>query len=155
MKIHRLFFAFFLLASPVCMWGQVQPPREVNSLLEASTAALNHWQQIASRIHCEDATQPDVRGACNIDVQAIGERVQEAKAKIARYRQQSTPQVVDLFDAYESFRRVFESVEIMNCDLYGQHNRQVSAEAYNSFVKVTAWFAGVVRTSIQNSASGQ
>ena len=86
----------------------------------------------------------------------MGERVQEAKAQIARYRQLSTPQVVDLFDAYQSFRRVMEVAENMNCVpySYGEHNRQVFAETYNTFVKVNGWFGGVVRDSIQNAAKG-
>jgi hypothetical protein len=69
----------------------------------------------------------------------MGERVQEAKAEIARYRQLTSPQAVDLFDAYQSFRRVLEVTENMNCapDSYGEHNRRVFAEAYKRSLKST------------------
>jgi hypothetical protein len=41
----------------------------------------------------------------------------------------------------------------MNCapDSYGEHNRRVFAEAYNTFVKVSGWFGGTVRDSIQHA----
>jgi hypothetical protein len=39
-----------------------------------------------------------------------------------------------------------ELVESFACasDFYGEHNRQLSAETYNSFVKITGWFGNVV-----------
>jgi hypothetical protein len=36
-------------------------------------------------------------------------------------------------------------------DFYGERNKQVLADAYNTFVKVTGWFGGVVRVSIQDA----
>ncbi len=36
-------------------------------------------------------------------------------------------------------------------DSYGERNRRVFAQAYNTFVKVNGWFGGVVRISIQNT----
>lgn len=154
MKLHRLFPAFLLLAFAIPVCGQVQSPGEVDSLLKAASKALDHWQQLAPDIRCEDATQNQFRDACTIDVQSMAERVQEAKAEIAHYRQLPTPQLVDLFDAYQSFGRVTEVAENMNCapDSYSEHNRQLFAEAYNTFVKVNGWFGGVVRTRIQNAA---
>ena len=154
MKSHRLFPAFLLLAfaTPVC--AQVQSPSEVDSLLKAASKALDHWQQLAPDIRCEDATQTQFRDACTTNVQTMGERVQEARAEIAHYRQLPTPQLVDLFDAYQSLGRVMDVVGNMNCapDSYGEHNRQLFAQAYNTFVKINGWFGGVVRTRIQNAA---
>ena len=156
MKLHRLFSVFLLFAFAIPVCGQVLPPHEVDSLLQAANKALDHWQRLAPEIHCEDATQPQLREDCKTNVLGMGERVQEAKAEIARYRKISSPQVVDLFDAYESFRRVMEVAENMNCApyFYGDRNRQVFAETYNTFVKVNGWFGGVVRDSIQNAAKG-
>ena len=88
-------------------------------------------------------------------MQTLGERVQEAKTEIARYRQQPTHQPVDLFDAYQSFQRVFAILEDVNYvapESYGEHNQQLFAEAYNSLVKVNGWFGGVVRACIQDTA---
>lgn len=34
--------------------------------------------------------------------------------------------------------------------LYGEHNQQLFAEAYNTFVKITGWFGGVVRDTIED-----
>jgi hypothetical protein len=154
MKLHRLFPAFALFAFTIPVCGQAQPLSEVDSLLNAASKALDHWQQLAPDIHCEDATQPQFRDACKINVLAMGERVQEAKAEIVRYRQLTGPQVVDLFDAYQSFRRVLEITENMICapDAYGERNRRVFAEAYNAFVKVNGWFGGTVRDSIRRAA---
>lgn len=145
-------FLLFAFAVPIC--GQVQQPHEIDSLLKAASKALDHWQQLAPNIHCAEATQTEFRKACEISVRTMGERVQEADAQIARYRQLSTPEVVDLFDAYESFRRVWEVAEDMNCapDFYGEHNSKVFAEAWNTYVKVTGWFENVVRDSIQDAA---
>jgi len=153
MKLHRLFPALLLSAFMIPVCGQARPLIEVDSLLNAASKALDHWQQLAPDIHCEDATQTQFRDACKIDVLAMEERVQQAKAEIARYRQLTGPQVVDLFDAYQSFRRVLEVTENMNCapNSYGEHNRRVFAEAYNTFVKVDAWFGGTVRDSIQDA----
>jgi hypothetical protein len=35
-------------------------------------------------------------------------------------------------------------------DFYGERNQQLFAEAYNTFVKVTGWFGGVVRDRIRD-----
>ena len=154
MKLKRLIPVLIVLASSIPVYSQVQQPHEVDSLLKAASKALDHWQQLAPNIHCEDATQTEFRDACKINVQTVGERIQEAEVEIARYRHQSTPEVVDLFNAYESFRRVMEVVEDMNWTpgFYGERNRQVFAEAYNTFVKVNGWFGNVVRDGIRDAA---
>ncbi len=155
MGLRRLFtpFLFFAFVIPLC--GQVQLHSEVQSLLESASHALDRWHQLAPKVHCEDATQTQFRDACKLDVLTVGQRVQEAQTQIAHYRQLSAPELVDLFDAYESFRRVMEVVDNLNYapDSYGEQNRRVFAEAYNTFVKVNGWFGGVVRISIQNTVN--
>jgi hypothetical protein len=153
MKLRRLFapFLLFAFANPLC--GQVQSRSEVDSLLQASNKALDHYQHLAPGIHCDEATKTEFRDACKIGLETLQERVQEAKAKIARCRQSSTPQAVDLFDTYEVFRRVMIELEALNSvpDFYGERNQQLFAEAYNTFVKITGWFGGVVRDSIRDA----
>jgi hypothetical protein len=153
MGLKRLIPLLLAFASSILICAQVQEPHEVDSLLKAVSKALDHWQQLAPEIHCNDAKQSDFRKACELNVQTMGERVQKAEMEIARYRQRSAPEVVDLFDAYESFRRVMVAAGDMNsaAQIYGEHNRKVIAETYNTYVKVTAWFGGVVRDSIQSA----
>jgi hypothetical protein len=149
MQLRRLFpvIAVFALAVPVFAQEPVDP------LLKAASKALDHYQQIAPGIRCEDATTKELRDSCKITLEDLETRVQDAKAQIARYRQLSKPQAVDLFDAYESFRRVMDRVESLNFapEFYGEHNRVLFAEAYNTLVKVTGWFEGVVRETIQDA----
>jgi hypothetical protein len=153
MKLHLLFAAFLALVSAVPLCGQGQPQSEVESLLRAASTALDHYQQLAPSIHCEEATTAELRDACKNTLGTLADRVPEAREKIARSRQSSPPQVLDLFDAYESFRRVMAVVEDVNYmpAPYGEHNRVLFAKAYNTFVKVDAWFGGVVRQSIQTA----
>ena len=109
---------------------------------------------LAPGIHCENVQKPEFRNACTAVTQTLAERVEEAKSEIALYRQRPNPQPVDLFDAYENFRRVLallEAVSYVDPDSYGEHNKQLFAEAYNSFVKVSGWFGGVVKSSIQGN----
>jgi hypothetical protein len=149
MKRHRLFpvVLVFFVAVPA------QGLEPVNLLLQAATQALRHYQQLASGIHCEDATTAEVDQDCKERLEGLDMRVREAQAAIARYRQFSTPQVVDLFDAYEAFRRVMEEIEslVAASDFYGEQNRPHLAEIYNSFVKVTGWFGNVLRETIQDA----
>jgi hypothetical protein len=149
MKLHRLFPVLLVFALAVRVHGQAP----VDPLLRAASKSLDHYQQLAPGIHCEDATKTEFRDACKIALETLGTRVQEAKAEIARYRQSSAPQVVDLFDAYQTFRRVMDGVESLDCgsEFYGEHNKQLFAEAYNNFVKVTGWFGNVVRETIQDA----
>lgn len=153
MKLRRLYAPFLLFAFVMPLCGQVQSRSEVDSLLEAANKALDHYEHLAPGIHCDEATKTEFRDACKIGLETLEERVQEAKAKIARYRQSSTPQAVDLFDTYEVFRRVMIEVETLNSlsDVYGERNQQLFAEAYNTFVKTTGWFGGVVRDSIRDA----
>jgi hypothetical protein len=153
MKLRRLSAPFLLFAFVIPLCGQVQSRSEVDSLLEVANKALDRYQQLAPGIHCEDATKTEFRDVCKNGLETLEERVQEARTEIARYRQSSTPQAVDLFDAYEVFRRVMIELEALNSvpDFYGERNQQLFAEAYNTFVKVTGWFGGVVRDSIRDA----
>ncbi len=150
MKLPRLLPVSLLFVLAVPAHGR----EPVDPLLQDASKALDQYQQnLAPGFHCEDATTTESREACKITLEALGTRVQEAKAGIARYRQLSSPQPVDLFDAYQAFRRVMELVESFTCasESYGERNRQLSAETYNSFVKITGWFGGVVRETIQDA----
>lgn len=149
MKLHGLFLVLLVFVLAVCAHGR----ESVDPLLQAASKALDHYQQLAPGFHCEDATTTELRESCKDTLEGLGTRVQEAKAEIARYRQLSAPQVVDLFDAYQAFRRVMELVESFAwaSDFYGEHNRQLSAEAYNSVVKINSWFGNVVRETIQDA----
>ena len=71
MKLHRLLPALLLSAFTIPVCGQARPLSEVDSLLNAASKALDHWQQLAPDIHCEDATQTQFRDACKIDVLAM------------------------------------------------------------------------------------
>jgi hypothetical protein len=149
MKRHGLFpvLLVFFVAVPA------QGREPVNLLLQATTQALDHYQQLASGIHCEDATTTEVGQVCKERLEGVGMRVREAQRAIARYRQFSTPEVVDLFDAYQAFRRVMEEIEslVAASDFYGEQNRPHFAEIYNSFVKITGWFGNVLRETIQDA----
>jgi hypothetical protein len=107
MKLHRVFLVLLASLSAVPALGR----EPVDPVLQAASEALQNYQQLASGIHCEDATTADLGQACKERLESLGMRVHEAQAAIARYRHFSTPQVVDLFDAYQAFRRVMEEVE--------------------------------------------
>jgi len=155
MKLRRVLPVVLFFAIGVPLHGQAPSQLEVNSLLTRASSALDHYQQLAPGIHCENVGEPKFRDACTAATQTLIERVEEAKSQIALYRQQSKPQPADLFEAYEKFRRVLavlEDVSYVDPDSYGDHNKQLFAEAYNSFVKVDIWFEGVVEANIQNNA---
>jgi hypothetical protein len=153
MELRRLFAPFLLFAFVIPVCGQVQSRAEVDSLLEAANKALDHYEHLAPSVHCEEVTKTEFRDVCKIGLETLEERVQEAKTEIAHYRHDSTPQAVDLFDAYEVFRRVMIELEALNSvpDAYGERNQQLFAEAYNTFVKITGWFGGVVRNGIRDA----
>ncbi len=154
MKLRQRFPALLLIALAIPIYGQVQPQPDIDSLLKAASKALDHYQQLAPGIRCEDATKVELRDACKIGLEDLGTRVQEAKAEITHYRRLSAPQVVDLFNAYESFRRVMEPLVILDLtpepELWGEHNQQLFAKIYNSFVKIVGWFGGVVRDTLND-----
>ena len=83
----------------------------------------------------------------------LGREVQDAK-NIARYRALAAPQSVDLFDIYEIFRKIMEGISDLGYvgDLYGETNRALFAEAFNSVVKITLWFGGDGRNTLPCSA---
>ena len=101
-------------------------------------------QQLAPGIHCEDATTKELSDDCAIAIDTLKTRDQEASDEITRYRRLSNPHLIDLFDTYQAFRRVMDGVDRLNStpDSYGEHNKQLFAEAYNTFVKVNGWFGG-------------
>src|SRR5579872_3903202 len=147
------FSALLVLALALPTQGQVQSESDVDSLLKAASKALAHYEQLAPAIHCEQTTKAELRDECQKTVEGLAARAREAKAEIARYRQLSSPQSVDLFHAYEIFRRVMEPLVILCLTpeprLWGERNQRLFAEAYNSFVKVTAWFGGVVEQTLR------
>jgi len=155
MKLHRPFPALLLFAFAIPIYGQVQPRPDIDSLLNAASEALDHYQQLAPGIRCEDATTAALRDTCKIGLEDLGTRVQKAKAEITHYRRLSTPEAVDLFNAYESFRRVMEPLVILALtlepELWGEHNQQLFAKIYNSFVKKVAWFGGVVGDTLKDA----
>jgi hypothetical protein len=125
----------------------------IDPLLQAASKALDHFQTIAPRVNCEDATTKEFSDDCKIALADLKSRVQEANAEIGRYRRLSSPRTVDLFDIYQAFRRVMDGVETLNFGphFYGEHNQVLFAEAYNTFVKITGWFGGVVRETIEDA----
>jgi len=149
MKPHLLFAVSLMFALAIPAHGR----EPIDPLLQAASKALDHYQQLAPGIHCEDATTKALRDACKISLDDLKSRVQEAKAEIARYRRLPNPQAVDLFDTYQVFRRVMDEVETLNFapGFYGEHHQQLFAEAYNTFVKITGWFGGVLRETIDDA----
>lgn len=154
MKPHRLLPGLLLFAFTIPITGQVQSRPAVDSLLKAASNALDRYQQqLAPAVHCDEATATDFRDACKIGLKMLGDRVWEARAAIAHYRQLSTPRAVDLFDTYQNFRRVWAEVENLDAlaEIGGEHDEQILADTSNNFVKVTGWFGAVVRQSIQDA----
>jgi hypothetical protein len=149
MKPHLLFAVSLIFALAIPAHGR----EPIDPLLQAASKALDHYQELAPGIHCEDATTRDLRDDCKIALDDLKSRVQEANAEIARYRRLPNPQAVDLFDTYQVFRRVMVGVDRLNFApyFYGEHNQQLFAEAYNTFVKITGWFGGVVRETIEDA----
>jgi hypothetical protein len=153
MNLHRLFPVLLVFAFAVPIHGQVRPQARVDSLLQAASDALDHYQQLAPAIHCEDATEKTLRDSCKIVLEMLARDVQDAKGKIAHYRQLSTPQPVDLFDIYQVLQQIMGGVGNLGyaAELYGEHNRMLFAEAYNNFVKMDAWFGNEVRDTMQDT----
>jgi hypothetical protein len=149
MKLHLLFAVSLMFALAVPAHGR----EPIDPLLQAASKALDHYEQLAPSIHCEDATTKDLRDDCKIALDGLKGRVQEANTEIARYRRLPNPQAVDLFDTYQAFRRVMDGVDRLNFapEFYGEHNQPLFAEAYNTFVKITGWFGGVVRDTIEDA----
>jgi len=134
--------------------GQLPPKARIDSPLQAASKALDHYQTLAPSIRCDHANEKTLRDSCNIVLEMLGRDVQDAKKKIARYRALATPQPVDLFDIYEIFQNILGEISELGYvgDLYGESNRILFAEAYNSFVKMTGWFGVEVRNTLQCSA---
>ena len=149
MKPRLLFALSLMFALTIPAHGR----ESIDPLLQAASKALDHYQQLAPGIHCEDATTKGRRDDCKIALDDLKSRVLEAKAEIALYRRLPSPQAVDLFDTYQVYRRVMDAVDRLNFapDFYGEHNQQLFAEAYNTFVKITGWFGGVVRDTIADA----
>ena len=153
MNLHRLFPVLLLFAFVVPSHGQVQPQNRVGSLLQGVSDSLDHYQQLAPAINCEDATEKTLRDSCKTVLEMLGRDAHDVKEKIAHYRQLSTPQLVDLFDIYQIFHQIMEGVTYLGypAELYGEHNRMLFAEAYNNFVKMDGWFGSEVRDAIQDA----
>ena len=101
----KLFPVFLFFAISVPLFAQVQA--DSDSLLRGASNALDHYQRLAPSFHCESAQKTEFRNACAAAVQTLGERVQEAKTEIARYRQQPTHQPVDLVRCLPKFSKSF------------------------------------------------
>lgn len=113
--------------------------------------ALDHYEQLAPAIQCEDATEKTLRDSCKSVLEMLGRDVQDAKEKIAYYRQLPDPRLSDLFDIYQILQQIMGGIGNLGYagELYGEHNSVRFAEAYNSFVKIDAWFENEIRDSIQ------
>jgi len=80
MKLHRPFPALLLFAFAIPIYGQVQPRPDIDSLLNAASEALDHYQQLAPGIRCEDATTAALRDTCKIGLEDLGTRVQKSQS---------------------------------------------------------------------------
>jgi hypothetical protein len=155
MKSYRLFpLLLFVFAFPC--HGQVQPQARVGSLLQAVSDALDHYEQLAPAIQCDDATEKTLRDSCKSVLEMLGRDVQDAKEKIAHYRQLPDPRLSDLFDIYQILQQIMGGIGNLGYagELYGEHNNARFAEAYNSFVKIDGWFGNEIRDAIQECRYG-
>jgi len=152
MKLHRL-FPLLLIAFAVPSHGQVRPQARVDSLLLAVSDALDHYEQLAPAIHCEDGTEKTLRDSCKTVLEMLGKDVKDAREKIAHYNQLSSPQLVDLFDIYQILQRIMEGISHLGyaSELYGEHNSMLFADAYNHLVKIDGWFGTEIRGAIQET----
>jgi hypothetical protein len=151
---RRLLPILLVFAFTGVLHGQVRPQARIDSLLQAASNALDHYQTLAPSIRCEHANEKTLRDSCKIVLEMLGRDVQDAKKDIACYRALTTPQPVDLFDIYEIFQKIMGGISELGYvgDVYGESNNALFAEAYNSFVKITRWFGGEVRNTLQCSA---
>jgi hypothetical protein len=152
MKSHQLFpLLLFVFAFPC--HGQVQPQPWEGSLLLAVSDALDHYDQLAPDIHCEDATEKTLRDSCKIVLEMLGKDVKDAKEKIAHYNQVSDPQLADLFDIYQVLQQIMEGIDNLSyaSELYGEHNSVLFADAYNHLTKIDSWFGSAIRDAIQET----
>jgi len=78
----------------------------IDSLLQAASNALDHYQTLAPSIACHHSNEKTLRDSCNGVLEMLGRAVQDAKKNIARYRALAAPQSVDLFDIYEIFQKI-------------------------------------------------
>jgi len=154
---RRLLPLLLVFAFTGALPGQVPSKARIDSLLQAASKALDHYQTLAPSIRSTHANEKTLRDSCNGVLEMLGRDVQDAKKNIARYRALAAPQSVDLFDIYEIFQKIMEGISDLGYvgDLYGETNRALFAEAYNRFVKITLWFGGEVRNTLQCSADKQ
>jgi hypothetical protein len=146
MKLHRLFL-LLLIVFAVPSHGQVRPQARVGSLLLAVSDGLDHYEQLAPAIRCEDATEKTLRDSCKIVLEMLGRDVKDAREKIAHYNQLSDPQLADLFDIYQVLQQVMEGIGKLSyaSELYGEHNSVLFADAYNHLTKIDSWFGSEIR----------
>jgi hypothetical protein len=151
---RRLLPLLLVFAFTGALPGQVPSKARIDSLLQAASNALDHYQTLAPSIRCNHANEKTLRDSCNGVLEMLGRDVQDAKKNIARYRALAAPQSVDLFDIYEIFENILGGISELGYvgDLCGESNRVLFAEAYNSFVKMTGWFGYEVRNTLQCSA---
>lgn len=78
MKPHLLFAVSLMFALAIPAHGR----EPIDPLLQAPSKALDHYQQLAPGIHCEDATTKDLRDDCKIALDGLKSRVQEAAPRL-------------------------------------------------------------------------
>ena len=104
---RRLLPLVLVFAFPGALPGQVPSKARIDSLLQAASNALDHYQTLAPSIRCNDANEKTLRDSCNVVREMLRRGVQDAKKSIARHRALAAPQSVDLFDIYEIFRKIY------------------------------------------------
>ena len=107
---RRLLPLVLVFAFPGALPGQVPSKARIDSLLQAASNALDHYQTLAPSIRCNDANEKTLRDSSNGVLEMLGRNVQEAKKNIARYRALARPRSVDLFDTYEIFQKIMEGI---------------------------------------------
>jgi hypothetical protein len=137
---RRLLPLLLVFAFTGALPGQVPSKARIDSLLQAASNALDHYQTLAPSIR---RIMP-MRKRSVIPATACGKCSEE----MFRTRRRTSHAIV------RSPQKIMEGISDLGYvgDLYGETNRALFAEAYNSFVKITLWFGGEVRNTLQCSA---
>ncbi len=149
MKIQSLTVPLFvLLICAVPTRGQTQRPSRAAEAVREASGSLDRYQALAASFQC-DENEPNLRNECTGTLKALSERVENARRKIAAY-ETSRRRAVALFDVYQAFQDIGEMTDQMahQSDSYNEQDREISAEVYNNFVKITMWLGSEVRDSL-------
>ena len=122
---RRLLPLLLVFAFTGALPGQVPSKARIDSLLQAASNALDHYQTLPPSIRSNHANEKTLRDSCNGVLEMLGREVHDAKKNIARYRALTAPQSVDLFDIYEIFQKLMEETSDLGYvgDLYGETHR--------------------------------